>query len=120
MVYRDNEEKLFDVLKRVVVQRGEIVCYVVLHSAIGQEEPWPDVENMLPAYLLDNKPGVVLFDDVSAMMMDVLCKLPVAELASDSMQVVAPSTNISESNTAYLRLVPSGDDSIANSSRDER
>ncbi len=72
MIYRDDENKLLYVTKRVVVQRGDIVCFVCayLHNVVGQEEPHPihvaDVERILRAYLLDNSPGVVLIDDVSA------------------------------------------------------
>ena len=38
MVYRDDEDRLLYVTKRVVVQRGDIVCYrcVYLHDVIGQ------------------------------------------------------------------------------------
>ena len=37
MVYRDDEDKLLYVTKRVVVQRGDIVCYrcVFTHNVIG-------------------------------------------------------------------------------------
>ena len=85
MVYRDDEDKLLYVTKRVVVQRGDIVCYVCvfMHNVIGKEEPRPihvaDVERMLRAYLLDNTPGVVLSDDVSATKVDVLGRLPSIE-----------------------------------------
>ncbi len=41
MIYRDDEDKLLYVMKRVVVPRGHIVCYrcVFTHNFIGQEEP---------------------------------------------------------------------------------
>ena len=41
MIYRDDEDKLLYVTKRVVVQRGDIVCFVCayLHNVVGQEEP---------------------------------------------------------------------------------
>ena len=53
LIYRDNEDKLLYTMKRVVIQRGDIVCFICayLHNVIGQEEPHPiyvaDVERML-------------------------------------------------------------------------
>jgi hypothetical protein len=85
MIYRDDEDKLLYVTKRVVVQRGDIVCYrcVFTHNVIGQEEPRPihvaDVERMLRVYLLDNPPGVVLSDDVSTTTVEIYERLPGAE-----------------------------------------
>jgi hypothetical protein len=118
MVYRDDEDKLLYVTKRVVVQRGDIVCYrcVYVHNVIGQEEPRPihvaDVERMLRVYLLDHTPGVVLADDVSATKVEILERLPGAEPSS---RVVAPSvaakSNILESGAVHTRVNPSGDDS---------
>ena len=72
LVYRDDEDKLLYVTKRVVVQRGDIVAFrcVYLHNVVGQEEPRPihvaDVECMLNAYLIDNTPGVLFLPMMSA------------------------------------------------------
>ena len=94
MVYRDDEDKLLYVTKRVVVQRGDIVAFrcVYLHNVVGQEEPRPihvaDVERMLNAYLIDNTPGVVLADDVSATKVEVLRRLTVAEPSTSGRALV--------------------------------
>jgi hypothetical protein len=118
MVYRDEEDKLLYVTKRVVVQGGDIVCNrcVYLHDVISQEEPRPihvaDVERMLRVYLLDHTPGVVLADDVSATKVEILSRLPGAEPSSRvEKQLGAAVSNISKSSVEHTRVDPSGDDS---------
>jgi len=117
MIYRDDEDKLLYVTKRVVVQRGDIVCFVCayLHNVVGQEEPHPihvaDVERMLRAYLLDNSPGVVLIDDVSATKVEVLRRLSVAEPPTSGSAAVVHS-DISEPGARHTVVNPSGDDLV--------
>ena len=85
LIHTDDEDKLLYLTKRVLVQRGEIVCFVCayLHNVVDQEEPHPirvaDVVRILHAYLLDNSPGVVRVDDVSATKVEALKRLSVAE-----------------------------------------
>ena len=74
---------------------------------------------MLRVYLLDNTPGVVLPDDVSATMVDVLRRLPGAEPTSDSVaehsvatgEHSVAHTNMLESDAKLTRVDPSGEDS---------
>ena len=81
---------------------------------VGQEEPHPirvaDVERMLHAYLLDNSPGVVLVDDVSATKVEVLRRLSVAEPhTSGGVASVIPADH-SESGARHTVVDPSGED----------
>ena len=43
LIYRDDENNLFYLTKRVVVERGEIVCFVCayLHNVVDQDVPHP-------------------------------------------------------------------------------
>jgi hypothetical protein len=120
MIYRDDEDKLLYVTKRVVVQRAEIVYFVCayLHNVVGQEEPHPirvaDVERMLHAYLLDNSPGVVLLDDVSATKVEVLRRLSVAEPHTGASVISADHV---ESGARHTVVDPAGED-LLSSNRD--
>jgi hypothetical protein len=118
MVYRDDEDKLLYVTKRVVVQRGILVAYrcVYIHDVIGQEEPNPihvaDVERMLHAYLLDNTPGIVLTDDVSATKVEVFRRLNVAEPHTFGIASLDPADH-SKSSAKHTKVDLSEDDLIS-------
>ena len=90
-----------------------------VHNVIGQEEPRPihvaDVERMLRVYLLDNSPGVVLSDDVSATTVEIYERLPGAEPSVDrvSKPLVASVSKILESSAVHTRVDPSGEDSFS-------
>ena len=67
---------------------------------------------MLHAYLLDNSPGVVLFDDVSATEVEVLRKLSVAEPHTSGGSASVISADHSESGARHTVVNPSGEDLV--------
>jgi hypothetical protein len=66
---------------------------------------------MLNAYLLDNTPGVVLADDVSATKVDVLRRLTVAEPSTSGRDVV-DHADISETSAEHTGVDLSEENSI--------
>jgi hypothetical protein len=68
---------------------------------------------MLRVYLLDNTPGVILPDDVSATKVEILRRLPGAEPNINSVKESRfdSSSNISEPSATHTRVDPYRDDS---------
>ena len=72
---------------------------------------------MLHAYLLDNSPGMVLIDDVSATKVEVLRRLSVAEPQTCGGSASVISADHVESGARHTVVDPAGED-LLSSNRD--